>query len=221
MDHLVNMVRYLMKSKTRKTKRIRRSDTKKRILEKATDLFYEHGFVKASIRDIVKAVGVTNSTVYIHFKNKDEILYSIIEDIGATLLRELHAVCESNDDPVQCLREMIFRQVCLVKDKRKQIKIYLDEQNQLPSPLRNMALKQHRAIYEVYHKKITELVRKSHVRNKIDEAVMTFSVFAMINWAYRWFRESERLSIEEIAEVIIRIFFGGILKKGVLPSEDE
>jgi len=210
-----------MKSKTRKTRRTRRSDTKKRILEKATDLFSEVGFVKASIRDIVKAVGVTNSTVYIHFKNKDEILYSIIEDIGSTLLRELHAVSERNDDPVQCLREMIFRQVCLIKDKRKQIKIYLDEQNQLPSPLRNMALKQHRAIYEVYHKKITELVLNGLVRNKIDEAVMTFSVFAMINWAYRWFRENERLSIEEIAEDIIRIFFGGIFKKGVLPSEDQ
>ena len=58
------------------------SKTKAGIIEKATDLFYRHGFVKASIRDIVKAVGITNSTVYIHFKNKDEILYCIIEDIG-------------------------------------------------------------------------------------------------------------------------------------------
>ena len=64
------------------------SKRKAEIIEKATDLFYEHGFVKASIRDIVKAVGITNSTVYIHFENKDEILYYIIEDIGSALLKE-------------------------------------------------------------------------------------------------------------------------------------
>ena len=107
---------------------MKKSNTKKKIIKKATELFYEYGFVKASIRDIVRAVGVTNSTVYIHFKNKDEILFSIIEDIGSTLMKELQAVIESNNDPVQCLREMIFRQVCLIKEKRKEIKIYLEEQ---------------------------------------------------------------------------------------------
>ena len=54
---------------------MRISKRKAEIIEKATDLFYKHGFVKASIRDIVKAVGVTNSAVYNHFANKDEILY--------------------------------------------------------------------------------------------------------------------------------------------------
>ena len=89
---------------------MKKSDTKKRILKKAVELFYLHGFVKASIRDIVRAVGVTNSTVYIHFKNKDEILYCIIEDIGSTLLEELKKANDSREDPVDCLREMIFRQ---------------------------------------------------------------------------------------------------------------
>ena len=38
-------------------------DVEEKILEKSLDLFYKHGFVKASIRDIVKAVGITNSEV--------------------------------------------------------------------------------------------------------------------------------------------------------------
>jgi AcrR family transcriptional regulator len=40
-------------------------DVEEKILEKSIDLFYKHGFVKASIRDIVKEVGITNSTVYL------------------------------------------------------------------------------------------------------------------------------------------------------------
>jgi AcrR family transcriptional regulator len=193
---------------------VKRSNTKKKILEKATELFYEHGFVKASIRDIVRAVGVTNSTVYIHFRNKDEILYSIIENIGSTLIAELQKVASKHADPIACLREMIFRQVCLIKEKRKEIKIYVEEQYQLPTPLRKKALAQQRQIFDIYHKKIGELKEKGF-SNEVDQTVVTFCIFATMNWAYRWFRARKRLSIEEVAEDMIRILFSGILRNGV------
>ena len=198
---------------------MKKTDTKEKILKKAVDLFYLHGFVKASIRDIVRAVGVTNSTVYIHFKNKDEILFSIIEDIGSTLLEELHRANERFDDPVQCLREMIFTQVCLIKEKRKEIKIYMEELYQLPTPLRKKSLRQHRQIYDLYHKKIAEIEKRGLIR-PINDTVMTFSIFAMMNWAYRWFQEKGDLSIEDVAEDIIQIFFSGILKEDFLPRTE-
>ena len=193
---------------------MKRSNTKKKILKKATDLFYEHGFVKASIRDIVRAVGVTNSTVYIHFRNKDEILYSIIEDIGSTLIEELQKVASKHDDPIVCLREMIFRQVCLIKEKRKEIKIYVEEQYQLPTPLRKKALAQQRQIFDIYYHQIDELKKKGFT-NEADQTVVTFCIFATMNWAYRWFRDRKRLSIEEVAEDMSKILFSGVLRKGV------
>ncbi len=199
---------------------MKRTNTKKKILKKATDLFYEHGFVKASIRDIVRAVGVTNSTVYIHFKNKDEILYSIIEDIGSTLLEVLHEVNGTHDDPVDCLREMIFSQVCLIKDKRKEIKIYIEEQYQLPTPLRKKALAQQRQIYDIYYEKIGEIMQKG-LANRVDQTVATFSIFAMMNWAYRWFQDKRRLSIEEVAEHMIKVLSSGILRDGVAWDTDK
>jgi len=192
--------------------------TKEEIIEKATDLFYKHGFVKASIRDIVKAVGIANSTVYIHFENKDEILYCIIEDIGSALLKEIRSGIEAHDDPVECLREMVFRQVCLIKKKRKEIKIYMEEQYQLPTVLRKRALKQHRQVYDVYYNLLCKIKKKGLIQD-IDETVMTFAIFAMMNWSYRWFKDKGRLSIEEVAEHIIRIFFGGIFREGVLAKD--
>ena len=191
------------------------SKRKIEIIEKATDLFYRHGFVKASIRDIVKAVGVTNSTVYNHFENKDEILYYIIEDIGSVLMKELQAGIQAHDDPVDCLREMVYRQVCLIKEKRKEIKVYMEEQYQLPTVLRKRALKQHRQIYDLYFSMICRIKERGLMRD-IDETVMTFAIFAMMNWSYRWFEDNGRLSIEKVADDIIRIFFGGIFKEGVL-----
>ena len=191
------------------------SKRKADIIKEATDLFYKHGFVKASIRDIVKAVGIANSTVYIHFENKDEILYYIIEDIGALLLKEIRAGIEAHDDPVECLREMVFRQVCLVKEKGKEVKLYMEDQYQLPTVLRKRVHKQHRQIYDLYYNMICRIKEKGLIRD-INETVITFSVLAMMNCSYRRFKDKGRLSIEEIAEDIIRVFFGGIFKEGVL-----
>ena len=194
---------------------MKKANTKEIIIEKATDLFYKYGFAKASIRDIVRSVGVTNSTVYFHFKNKDEILYCIIEDIGSVLLKTLQAASQEYKDPVECLREMIFRQVCLTKGKRKELKIYMEEQYQLPTALRDKAIRQHRQLYDIYYNKICEILDKG-LGQQIDKTVMAFGIIAMVNWAYRWFIDNGRLSIEDVAEHITHVFFSGILKDGVL-----
>lgn len=190
---------------------MKKTDTKKLILEKSIDLFYKHGFVRASIRDIVRDVGITNSAVYTHFTNKDQILYTIIQDIGSKLLKELHEALEKHDDPVKCLYEMIFRQSCLVKEKRKEIKIYIEEQYQLPEPFKSLAIKQQRQIYDIYYNKICELEDRSLLQQGIDKTVVVFSAFSMMNWACRWYKENGKLSIEEVANNSASILFNGIL----------
>ena len=49
---------------------------------------------------------------------------------------------------------------------------------------------------------------------------MAFANFGMINWVYRWFKEDGEMTIEEVADVIIRIFFNGILKNAYLDDNE-
>lgn len=53
------------------------SDTKKKILETAIDFFSRKGYTGVSVRDITREVGIKESSLYKHFKNKDEILETI------------------------------------------------------------------------------------------------------------------------------------------------
>lgn len=52
-------------------------DTKEKILSAALDLFCVDGYSTVSIRDIGKTVGIKESSIYYHFKNKEDILYSL------------------------------------------------------------------------------------------------------------------------------------------------
>lgn len=51
--------------------------TKERIFDAAVDLFAEKGYDGVSIRDIARAVGITEGAVYKHYSSKEAILDSI------------------------------------------------------------------------------------------------------------------------------------------------
>ncbi len=50
---------------------------KKMIIETAENLFATKGFAETNISDISSIVGVSDSTIYEHFKNKEDILFAI------------------------------------------------------------------------------------------------------------------------------------------------
>lgn len=53
--------------------------TKQRLLEAAQSLFYQKGFEKTAVREIVKAAGVAQGTFYLYFETKEQVLFQILE----------------------------------------------------------------------------------------------------------------------------------------------
>ncbi|GAA0124344.1 hypothetical protein UT300019_02460 [Clostridium sp. CTA-19] len=53
--------------------------TKEKIFAKSIELFSKKGFNGVSIRQIAKSVGIRESSIYNHYKSKDEIIESIFE----------------------------------------------------------------------------------------------------------------------------------------------
>lgn len=51
--------------------------TKEKIFDAAIELFAERGYDRVSVRDIARAIGLTEGAVYKHYSSKDEILDSI------------------------------------------------------------------------------------------------------------------------------------------------
>ncbi|HHS92337.1 MAG TPA: TetR/AcrR family transcriptional regulator, partial [Campylobacterales bacterium] len=56
------------------------------ILEVSLKLFSEKGYTNTSVRDIAKEVGITQSGLYNHFKNKDHILETLVEDLTSSAI---------------------------------------------------------------------------------------------------------------------------------------
>lgn len=54
-------------------------NTKDRIAQEALYLFSEKGYTATSVRDIAAAVGIKDSSLYIHYESKQKIFDYVIE----------------------------------------------------------------------------------------------------------------------------------------------
>ncbi len=74
------------------------------ILDSALDLFADGGFQGTSVREIARAVGVNEATLYHYFPSKGAILDAILE----VLLAERSEMLAAVDDPRAALREVLY-----------------------------------------------------------------------------------------------------------------
>ncbi|WP_129336337.1 TetR/AcrR family transcriptional regulator [Cellulomonas endophytica] len=63
----------------------RRGDTRDRIRDRALARFTEQGYDQTSLREIAEDLGVTKAAVYYHFRSKEEIVESLVAEVGTTI----------------------------------------------------------------------------------------------------------------------------------------
>lgn len=74
------------------------------ILETAQKVFIEEGFEKASIRAIAEQIEYSPATIYLYFKDKNELFFAVHELGFDKLLAEMTVAIEGITDPFEELR---------------------------------------------------------------------------------------------------------------------
>lgn len=187
---------------------------KERIIEAAVKLFGEQGYAATSIRDIAGLLDISIATLYYYYTNKEEMLYTIIEEIGEDLRGVVTQAREEAADPLEGLRRMLSAHIHLTEKKGGRVKIYVEEQHVLSREYMKAIYKQHREIYNIYMEQL-RLVKKMDVLAIDSPQIIAFAMFGMVNWCYRWFHRRGALTIEQVTEGLIQMIFNGILKPGV------
>lgn len=75
-----------MKHKNSTSSLTRGSKTKEKILKTSLKLFSNNGFKATTVRDIAGNMGMKQSALYNHFKNKDEILETLVTNLTSSAI---------------------------------------------------------------------------------------------------------------------------------------
>jgi AcrR family transcriptional regulator len=82
-----------------------KQELRQRILEAAKAVFIEDGYDKASIRAIAERVEYSPATIYLHFRDKDELFYAVHELGFATMFERMQELTGITH-PLQRLHRM-------------------------------------------------------------------------------------------------------------------
>jgi len=78
-----------------------------RILRAAIRIFSQKGFFNSKVSDIARAAGVADGTIYLYFKNKDDLLISLFEEKMGEVVADVRERVAMGTDPLQRLRIFI------------------------------------------------------------------------------------------------------------------
>lgn len=105
------------------------SDTRARIQQVALELFTEQGYEATSLREIAERLGVTKAALYYHFKTKEDIVSSLVQD-RIDALEELIAWAASQPQGPTLRREFIRRYATELHENRHHEIMRFFERNQ-------------------------------------------------------------------------------------------
>lgn len=87
-------------------------------MSSAIKVFARKGFYKTRIKEIAKHASVADGTIYLYFKNKDDILISIFEDRIGKLNQEMLEISKRPIPSTQKLKQIIELQLGNIRGHR-------------------------------------------------------------------------------------------------------
>ena len=101
--------------------------TQERLLDTAAGLFAKQGYAGVSMRDIARAVGVTQAAIYHHFSNKDALYIAAISYLFEQHTLGISEQMAAIDDPAKRLELLISTMLNIMEEDPRFRRIYMRE----------------------------------------------------------------------------------------------
>lgn len=90
----------------------------KQIVDAAIIVIAENGYHQAQVSKIAKEAGVADGTIYLYFKNKEDILISVFKEKMAIFIEDLEEILKKNISTSEKLFKMIDNHFRLLHEDR-------------------------------------------------------------------------------------------------------
>ena len=107
-----------------------KNNKKELIINAAIKVFADKGFYTANVADVAKEAGVADGTIYLYFKNKDDLLISLFETKMEQILRRFSSLIDSTQSADEKLRQFIHLYFQIIEEDQNLAEVFQVELRQ-------------------------------------------------------------------------------------------
>ena len=190
-------------------KKGKKNQKRKKILDKAWELFRKNGYEETKVEDITRELGVSKGSFYTYFKTKDEVLYEILERIKKENEERISKI-NVNQEPSKILEDYVISKMNYIVKLLNNMKISSINRNLSNSKLENFFEELKKVSIEFIKKNIVEKFNKINGNKYNLEIISEFVYLAIEEFLYNEFvlknfknlESSDLINIENTDEFV-------------------
>ncbi len=193
------------------TNRIEKNNKYHQILEAAVKVFARQGFYQSTIAQIAKEAGVADGTIYLYFKNKDDILVQFFSYRTKQVFESFRDEVDRAETSADKLRNLIRRHLAEFQRDRDGAVVYQVETHQSS----RLAENQIREMSQMYRDLISKIVEQGQQEGTIRKdlyvgLVKRFIIGAVDEVINTWLHSNGDYDLVSMADPLVELFMTGI-----------
>lgn len=187
------------------------NDKYHRILEAAVKVFAEQGFFQSTVSQIAKEAGVADGTIYLYFKNKDDILVQFFSYKTKQVFARFREEVDKADNTIDKFRNLIRRHLEEFQCDRNMAVVYQAETHQSS----RLVEKQIKEMSKMYFDIVSEIIEQGQEEGVIKKdlylsLVKRFILGAVDEVISTWLHSSSKYDLVSMADPLVELFLKGI-----------
>lgn len=194
---------------------VKKNDKYHTILEAAIKVFAEQGFFYSTISQIAKEAGVAGGTIYLYFKNKDDILLQFFEYKTKQVFSGFREEVDKAGNAIDKLKNLVRRHLTEFQNDKNMAVVFQAEARQT----RHIE-KEIKEITKMYLEMVGELIEQGQEEGSIRKdlyvsLVKRYILGAVDEVINTWVHAGGRYELASMADPLVDLYFLGIGSNGV------
>ena len=179
-------------------------------------MFAEQGFFQSTISQIAREAGVADGTIYLYFKNKDDILVQFFAFKAKQVFDLFREEVAKTENSIEKLRNLIHRHLDEFQRDKNMAIVYQAETHQN----RRSAEPQIREMSKMYLDIVSEIVEQGQTDGSMRKdlylsLVKRFILGAVDETINNWLHTGGKYDLASMADPLIDLFIRGIGNNGL------
>lgn len=178
-------------------------------------MFASQGFYQSTVAQIAREAGVADGTIYLYFKNKDDILVQFFDYRTKQVFDRFRAAVNQSDNSLDKLRNLVRRHLMEFQRDRNMAVVYQVETHQNS----RLAEAQIREMSQMYQDLVSEIVEAGQQEGSIRKdlyvgLVKRFILGAVDEVINTWLHSDKSYDLVSMADPLVDLFVRGIGASG-------